>query len=83
MSGRRHRGIRLAARLVIQGDKEAAAGLEALQATWKEVRRAGRLSMRKIAKTAGQIKASVSLPKDMIDIYEDGYEPGMEPKSND
>ena len=79
MSGRRSRGIRLAARLVIQGDKEAAAGLEALRATYKEVRRAGRLSMRKIAKVAGQIKRSVELPKDMIDIYE----PGMEPKSND
>ena len=76
MSGRRSRGIRLAARLVIQGDKEAAAGLEALRATYKEVRRAGRLSMRKIAKVAGQIKRSVELPKDMIDIYE----PGMEPK---
>ncbi len=76
MSGRRSRGIRLAARLVIQGDKEAAAGLEALQATWREVRRAGRLSMRKIAKAAGKIRASVQLPKDMIDIYE----PGMEPK---
>ena len=75
MSGRRSRAIRLAARLVIQGDKEAAAGLEALRATYKEVRRAGRLSMRKIAKVAGQIKRSVELPKDMIDIYEPGMEP--------
>ena len=75
MSGRRSRAIRLAARLVIQGDKEAAAGLEALRATYKEVRRAGRLSMRKIAKAAGKIKRSVELPKDMIDIYEPGTEP--------
>jgi hypothetical protein len=78
MSGRRHRAIRLAARLVIQGDKEAAVALEMLRATWKEVRRAGRLSMRKIYKAAGKIRSSVTLPKDIVDIYE----PGMEPKTN-
>lgn len=68
MSGQRSRLIRRAARLAIQGGNTpvgsaALAALESMKATYKEVRRAAKMSVKKLGRVADQMKAGVTLPK--------------------
>ncbi len=78
MSSRRSRLIRRAARLAIQGDKDALNALEAFRATYKEVRRAARMSMKKLNRTAGQLQTQAELPLVLpkpLDIFEEPETP--------
>lgn len=59
MSGRRSRLIRRAVRIAIQGDKSALAACEAFEATWRELRRAARMAVKKLGITADHIKRGV------------------------
>lgn len=58
MSSRRNRLIRRAVRIALQGDQSALAACETLRATYKEVRRAAKLSVKKLGVTADQLKAA-------------------------
>lgn len=60
MSSRRSRLIRRAVRIALQGDSSALAACESMRATYKEVRRAARLSVKKLGITADQIKAAAA-----------------------
>lgn len=83
MSGQRSRLIRRAILIAVRmpdtsESTQAMGALERMKATWKEIRRATRLCMRKIARTAEQLKTGATMPLVLpkpIDIYADGMEP--------
>lgn len=81
MSGQRSRLIRRAVLIALRAPNtpehsQAMGALETMKATWKEIRRAARVCMRKITRTAGQLKTSMVLSnKPILDVYEEGMEP--------